>query len=286
MFKEYYRLIKPGIVYGNDIAAIGGFFLAFTTFGAVGFVTFLGMLVGLSLVIASGCVFNNYIDRDIDKKMARTKKRPLIVGTISAQNALWFASLLGSSGLAILYLFTNSLAMWLALTLHISYVVFYGYAKRRSTLGAVVGSIPGALPPVIGYVAITGSLDFATLTLFAALVCWQMPHFYSIAIYRAKEYSAAGIPVLPLKKGVHITKIYILLYITAFGIAASLLTLLGYTGFIYMTFIIALTFAWLYKGFKGFDSANDAKWARGMFGFSLIVMLSFSGAIALGPLLP
>ncbi|HEX6462715.1 MAG TPA: heme o synthase [Candidatus Saccharimonadales bacterium] len=286
MLKEYYSLTKPGIVYGNGLVAVSGFLLAFFTFGPASFGTFFSMLLGLSLVIASGCVFNNYIDRDIDKKMARTKKRPLITGAISPQQALWFASLLGVGGLSVLYLFVNPLTMWLALALHVTYVVLYGYVKRHSTLGTVVGSVPGALPPVIGYVAITNNLDAAALILFATMVCWQMPHFYAISIYRAKEYASAGIPVLPLKKGIHLTKVYMLFYIVAFGVTASLLTFFEYTGFVYITLVIILTILWLYKSVKGFQVDNSMKWARTMFGLSLIVLLGLSGAIAFGAVLP
>lgn len=282
-FKTYYQLTKPGIIRGNAITAIGGFLLA--SRGTFHLETFLGMLLGISLVIASACVVNNYIDRSIDAKMQRTKKRALVTGTVTVKNALVYASLLGFLGLVCLS-FTNLLTISLAIIGYIFYVVIYGYAKRRSSLGTVVGSVSGAIPIVVGYCAVTNAFDFGAILLFLIMVMWQMPHFYAISIYRRQEYKAAGIPVLSLTKGVQTTKIYILLYIIGFSFVSMLLTVFGYTGYIYLLVMLCLSLYWLRMAMLGFRTKDDDKWARKVFGFSLIVLLIFSVLISVEVWLP
>ncbi len=281
--KEYYHLTKPGIIKGNALAAIAGYFLASKGIGYDGIV-FVAMLTGLSLVIASGCVFNNYIDRDIDKKMARTKKRALVNGSISASYALVFATVLGLTGLALLGLFTNILTMLVALTGFFFYVVVYGIGKRATVHGTVIGSISGAIPPVVGYTAVSNTLDVGALLLFIILTLWQMPHFYAIAMFRLKDYQAAGIPVLPAVHGMRATKIQILVYIAAFVFATASLTIFDYTGIAYACLMSVVSLAWFYRGVIGFKAVDDIKWARQMFGFSLIVLLIFCGSIVLDSL--
>ncbi len=236
--------------------------------------------------VASGCVFNNYIDRGIDQKMARTKKRALATGAVSGRAALLYATILGGLGFLILALFTNPLTVAVGAVGMVFYVIIYGVVKRVSTLGTVVGSIPGALPPVAGYVAVTGNLDGAALLLFLIMVVWQMPHFYAISVFRIKDYTAAALPVLSVKKGIRVTKIYIMLYILAYILVAPLLTLLGYTGFTYLLVMGLIGLAWFWKGIENYSVGDGQAWARKMFGFSLIVLLTFSLMISVDAWLP
>lgn len=282
-FKRYYYLTKPGIIRGNVITAAAGFLLASKNEFHLG--TFIAMLVGISLVIASACVLNNYIDRKIDAKMERTKKRALVSGSISVQNAIVFASILGFGGLVSLS-FTNLLAICLALIGVVFYVVFYGIAKRKTVHGTLVGSVSGAIPISVGYCAASGAFDIGAILLFLVLVFWQMPHFYAIAIYRKKDYQAAGIPALPIEKGNHSTKIQIVLYIIAFIIASYTLMVFGYTGYTYLLVMALLGVWWLRMAVQGFSTKDDEKWAKKVFGFSLIVLLAFSVMIAVEVLLP
>lgn len=275
---QYYKLTKPGIIYGNSIAAIAGFLLASKTNINPGLG--LAMLVGISLIIASGCVVNNYIDRNIDSKMKRTKGRALVVGQIPARNAIIFAIILGIVGSLSLAIFTNWLTLGVALTGYFFYVVMYSIWKRRSVHGTVVGSISGAVPPVVGYVAVTNNFDLGALLLFLVLVFWQMPHFYSIALYRAKEYSAASLPVMSVVYGAHKTKLYIIGYVVTFIIVSLLLAPLGYANNLYLIVMTLLGFLWLRKGLGGFKTKDTEKWARGMFGLSLMVLMGFSIMIA------
>jgi protoheme IX farnesyltransferase len=248
--------------------------------GQVNYGLFAATLVGLSLVIASACVTNNYLDRGIDAKMSRTKKRALVVGAISSQQAIIYAAVLGLLGAGILAWFTNLLALWVAIFGFFAYVALYGLAKRHSVYGTEVGSISGAIPPVVGYVAVAGHFDAAALILFLILVTWQMPHFYAIAIFRRTDYAAAHIPVLPVKRGLRATKIRMLIYIVAFIVATHALTAFGYSSHAYMVIAALLGVIWLGLCVRGFWAKDDIKWARRMFAFSLVVITVLSVAIA------
>ena len=175
MFKLYYQLTKPGIVYGNAIAAVSGFFLAAK--GHINLQLFIGMLTGVCFVIASSGVFNNYIDRGIDRKMERTKKRALAAGLISVKSALIYGLALGIAGFAILSFFTNLLTVALGLIGVFFYLVMYGIWKRKSIHGTIIGSISGSIPLVAGYCTVTNRFDIGAGILFLILAIWQMPHF-------------------------------------------------------------------------------------------------------------
>ena len=277
MPKAYVLLAKPGIVMGNAITAIAGFALA--SKGQFNWGLFLATLAGLSLVIGSACIFNNYIDRNIDLKMERTKARALAVGAISVERALFFAVCLLLSGIAVLTAATNPLSVLIALFGFFSYVLLYSFSKYRTIHGTLIGSLSGSVPPVVGYVAVSGQLDLTALTFFTMMVLWQMPHFFAIAIYRLKDYESAGIPVLPVKKGVHATKIQMMLYIIGFIAVSVLLSWVGEMGILYLLTAIALGLGWLWFSIIGFQSGNDRQWARKMFVASLVVIVGLSAAI-------
>src|SRR3990167_1364451 len=196
MIRAYYMLTKPGIILGNIITTTAGFFLA--SKGHVNWVLFLFTFFGLSLLIGSACVFNNYIDRKYDKKMERTKNRALAKGLIAPWKALVFGSFLAVLGAFLLFTYINFIAATLSIIGFVVYVTMYSFYKYHSSHGTLVGSLAGAIPPVVGYIAASFHLDLGAVLLFLILVFWQMPHFYSIAIYRMREYAAAGVPVLPL----------------------------------------------------------------------------------------
>ena len=270
MIKTYYKLTKPGIIFGNAITAAGG--IALASRGHIDFWLFLATIVGLSLIVASACVFNNYIDREADQKMSRTRNRALVTQAISPKQALVFAVILGLCGILVLGFFTNLLTLAVALIGVFVYVFLYTFSKYRTSYGTLIGSIAGGVPPVVGYCAVTNHFDSGALVLFLIIALWQMPHFFAIAMYRCADYAAASIPVLPVKKGMHTTKIHMLVYIIAFIIATLMLTLCGYTGYIYFWVAALLGSAWLWLCIKGFKSTNDVRWARQMFSLSLVVV--------------
>ena len=279
--KRYYELAKPGIIYGNLVTALGGFFLASRTSFHLGLL--LAMVLGLALVIGSACVFNNYTDRGIDATMKRTAKRALVSGTISGPHALVYGAILGVLGVLLLAFGTNLLTAVIALAGHLMYIGPYGYFKRRSVHGTLVGSLPGAVPPVVGYCAVTGQIDAAAAALFFILIFWQMPHFYAIAMYRLNDYIQADIPVLPAVRGMAETRRQILLYVLAFVLSISLLKVFGYAGYSFLTGAAGLGIAWLVIGLK---KLPDELWGREMFRFSLIVITALSTLFAVGPHLP
>lgn len=284
MVKTYLLLTKPGIIAGNLIVTIAGFLLA--SDGRIKSGLLLATILGLGMVIASACVFNNYIDRGIDKKMARTQKRVQAWRHISGPRALIFASLLGIGGALILAQFTNNIAFWVAMTGFLFYVVIYGFWKRRSVYGTIIGSISGAVPPVVGYSAASGRLDSTALLFFLILVLWQMPHFFAIAIYRFKDYEAAGLPVMPVKKGLLNTKINILIYTIGFIGAALALAIFSFVGYTYFAVVCLLGLYWLGLCITGFKAADERLWAKRMFRYSLVVITSLSLVLSMNSWLP
>jgi protoheme IX farnesyltransferase len=268
--KTYIKLTKPGIIMGNAITAAAGFMLASRNYFNPWL--FLAALGGLSLIVGAGCVLNNYMDRDTDKKMTRTQNRALATGAVSTKNALIFGVALLAIGSAALILFTNMLTLSVALAGFVIYVFFYGLLKYRTVYGTEIGSIAGAVPPVVGYCAVTQQFDGGALLLFLIIALWQMPHFFAIALYRSKEYAAASIPVLPLVKGINITKIRMALYTVAFIASTILLTFFGYTGYAYLSVSVILGVIWLALCIKGFKAVSNEKWAHKMFRYSLIVV--------------
>ncbi|UZJ59664.1 heme o synthase [Pseudomonas sp. KU26590] len=278
--KHFIQITKPGIIFGNVLSVAGGFFLA--SKGHVDIGLFLAAVIGTSLVVASGCVFNNCIDRDIDVKMERTKNRVLVQGLVSVKLALIYATVLGIVGVGLLYTKANALAALFAVIGFVIYVGFYSlYLKRRSVHGTLVGSLSGAMPPVIGYVAVSNTFDLAALTLLVMFSLWQMPHSYAIAIFRFNDYRAASIPVLPVKRGIRVAKRHILIYILAFLLATLMLTFGGYAGLNYLAVAAAMGMYWLYMAWTGYKAKDDTVWARKLFVFSIFTITALSVAMSL-----
>lgn len=270
----YYRLTKPGIIYGNLLTVIAGYFFANTR--PISWMSFAGVVFGTTGVIASACVVNNYIDRRIDRRMQRTKKRALVVGSITPRAALMFAGMLGLSGFAVLALYTNPLTVGVGVIGFIDYVIAYTYIKRHSVYGTLVGTICGAMPIVAGYTAATGIIDANVALLFASMVFWQMVHFYAIAMYRAPEYAAAHIPVMPLVRGKDRTRLHMMYYIAAFLAAVIALHLYGSAGIVFLVVMISLGVRWFIFAARAYHEKQSDAWARRMFGQSLQVLLGMS----------
>ena len=275
MIKQYLLVTKPGIIFGNLVSVIGGFFLA--SKGSLDLPLFLATITGVSLVIASGCAFNNYIDQDIDRIMERTKNRVLVQGLLSPKVTLVYATLLGLVGVALLDIVANRLAALLAVMGFVVYVGLYSlWLKRKSVYGTLIGSLSGAAPPVIGYCAVSNQFDMAALILLLIFSLWQMPHSYAIAIFRFKDYQSASIPVLPVKYGISVTKNHIFRYILAFAVATLMLTLSGYAGYSYFVVAALISVGWLAMAQAGFKTTNEQVWAKKLFMFSIIAITTLS----------
>lgn len=282
VIKDYLKLTKPGVLFGNVLTAVAGFL--FASINGFHTSTFVAMLVGTTLVIASACCLNNYLDQDIDARMERTKTRPLIAGTVSARGALLFGILLGLVGFAVLLSFTDILVFWLGVIGFVTYVWLYGaFTKRQSVHGTLVGSVSGAIPIISGYVAVAHTVDINAALLFLILFFWQEPEFYSIAVYRRKEYQAAGIPVISVMRGVKRAKQEIFAYTVLFVITTLLLAIVGSAGYTYLVVMVLLGVYWIRIGLKGLQPDSKAAWARKMFHASLNVLLIFCLLISLNP---
>lgn len=279
----YIMLTKPGIVLGNVLAAMGAYFVVRAQFDVA---TFLAMSVGTAFVIAGSCVINNYLDRDIDVYMKRTAKRPSVTGVISARVGLPYAALLLVAGFGLLFWLTPLITALLGLFGALSYVVAYGFAKRKTHWGTFVGAFPGAVPPLAGYVAAAGALDWVAYSLFAMMFTWQMVHFYAITLFRMKEYGAAGIPVLPVAKSIKRTLIEMRLYGLLFVLATIWLTIQNGAGFTFLLIMIPLALYWLLPLNQTIHRDKLLAVARTIFGRSLIVLLAMSTLWALTDLLP
>jgi len=232
-------------------------------------------LIGISFVVASACVFNNILDAKIDSKMERTKNRAMVLRKIKTPNAIVFGIILLILGAIALSHYTNWITFVAAMTGFVVYVFIYTFAKRYTTWGTEIGSISGAIPPLVGYLAISNYIDIGAIILFLIFVFWQMPHFYAIAIYRLNEYKQAGIPVLPAVKGIKRTKINILIYIILFMGTITILNIFGYAGNLYIILMLIMSLTWLWMAIKGFKVTDDIKWAKKMFKLSLIIVLAF-----------
>lgn len=281
----YYQLTKPGVLYGNVLTAAAGFFLAAA--GKVNWWLFVAAIVGMTLVIASACVINNYLDRDIDSIMERTKKRPSVTGVIVPLRILWFGIILGVLGFVDLLLWTNYLVVIIGVIGFTTYVWLYGaLSKRRSIHGTLVGSVSGAMPIAGGYAAVAGRIDVGIIIVFLMLFFWQFPEFYSIAIYRRKEYAAAHVPVMSVVKGVNSTIRQIFVYTVLYVVSTLLLTIFRYTGIVYFVVMGVVGLYWIYLAYQGFGHKKPEVWAKQMFRFSMWTILLLCVMVSVGPLLP
>lgn len=283
--RDYYKLTKPGVLFANALSSSAGFL--FAAAGHIDLLLFLWLTIGMTLVIASACVLNNFLDQDIDKLMTRTKKRPLIQGKVSGSGAVIFSMILGILGVVTLWLTTSMLVTVIAIVGFVTYVVLYGmWSKRQSVHGTLVGSVSGAIPILAGYVAAAGAIDAGAVLVFLVLFFWQMPEFYSIAIYRRDEYKKAGVPVISVVRGIGRTKKEIFVYTVAFVFCSLLIPVFGYAGYIYMVVMALLGAYWIKLGADGLRTKDSEKWARKMFHFSLIILLVFCFLISVEALLP
>jgi protoheme IX farnesyltransferase len=279
----YYQLTKPGIIMANAMTAAAGY--VFAVHWHLHIVPLAALVTGTSLIIASACVWNNYIDRDIDKLMVRTSRRAIPSGKVRGWQAWPYASILGTICFAALA-FTNRITVLIGIAALVSYVIFYGFAKRHTEYGTLVGTIPGAASLVAGYTTVAGRLDSGALLLFLIMLAWQMPHFYAIAIRRHDEYAAAGLPVWPVKRGILSAKRHIILFIILFIAANCLLTVFGYTGYVFAVVMGAMGVRWLQLSYRGFKAVDTTVWAKQTFLFSLATLLVLCIMLPLGVLLP
>lgn len=268
-WKDYLILSKQGIVISNLIPTFAGIYLAafYTSRGLVTHIPeMIFALIGTALLMAGSCALNNYVDRDIDIIMERTKNRPSVNGRFSARQILIYGLIVSALGVGFLSLTTATAAVIGIVGLFIYVVLYSMWTKRTTSLNTIVGSFSGAVPPLIGWAAIDGSLHPYAWILFLIMFFWQPPHFLALAMRRVEEYRAAGVPMLPVVAGFEMTKRQIVLYVAPL-VPISLM--LYEFGIIYTIVAAALGIGWLIVGLAGFKMKEDMKWARWMFVYSL-----------------
>lgn len=284
MLREYYRLTKPGIVYANVLTAVAGFLLASGTHVEIR--VLLAMVFGIGLIIVSACVANNYMDRSVDAMMKRTRRRALVTGTIKPWQASVFMLVAGVAGVVLLIAGTNMLTLTIGLVAFVDYVFLYGWAKRRTALSTLVGSISGSACIVAGYTSVVNRFDATALMLFVMMTAWQMPHFYAIAVHRQADYRQAGLPVLSVVRGTAAARRHSVVYMVLFLLAVVALRLTGSVGSVFVVVVGIAGLYWLYTGLRPLDSTSPDDWARRVFKTSLTVMMTMSCMVALGGILP
>ena len=285
VIKKYLHVAKPGIIFGNLITTVGAFLLA--SKGRIEIALLLATAIGVTLIVASGCIFNNCIDRNMDRKMARTRNRVLARGLMSPKVAVFYASLLGLTGITLIWKATNMLCLAIVMSGFMIYVGLYSlYLKRNSVYATLIGSLAGATPPLIGYCAVSNRFDMGAVILLSIFSLWQIPHSYALAVFRLKDYTTAAIPILPVKEGILTAKNHIVGYILAFMVATPMLTLGGYTGYNYLAVAAALGLSWLFMAWSGYKTSDDRLWAKRMFVFSVVSITILSVMMAIDFTIP
>ncbi|WP_101758700.1 heme o synthase [Oceanicoccus sp. KOV_DT_Chl] len=268
---DYYELTKPNVVYLMLLTSAIGMFMATT--GAVPLDILILANVGIGLCAACGAVINHLVDQRIDTIMARTHNRPVAQGRITQKQAGVFAAILGVVGMAILLIFINQLTAWLTLFSLIGYAGIYTlWLKRATPQNIVIGGLPGAAPPLLGWTALTGEIHGHALLLVLIVFAWTPPHFWALAINRKDDYAKAAIPMLPVTHGVEYTALHIMLY-TLVLIAISLLPFAtGLSNVLYLAGAVILGVIHLYYSLQ--IMRGDPKAPMATFKFSLVYLMA------------
>lgn len=269
-------LTKPSITRMCLMMAGGGMALAP---GSVGWTTGVSAFVGVGLAVGGANAFNMWWERNTDGLMSRTKRRPLPTGRLSAATAFKFAAGLSLASIVVLALGTNVLTAVLAGLAIFSYVAVYTPLKYKTPSALIIGAIPGAAPPLLGWTAVTDSIDPPAIVLFAILLVWQLPHFIAIAIYRKQEYARAGIKVVPLVRGEPIAKIQAVAWALVLVPLTLLLVPIGGAGLIYFVSAALLGAGFLGWSFTGLDNDAGVRWARNYFFASLVYLPALTLAL-------
>jgi len=269
--QDYYELTKPKVVLLLLLTALVGMCLASDSW--ISWQILAAGLIGIGFLSSAAAVVNHVVDRKIDSKMARTSNRPIAKGKVTPQKALIFAAVLTIVGYAILELWVNRLTAVLTLAGLLGYAVVYTmYLKRATPQNIVIGGLAGAIPPLLGWTAVTGEIHPHALLLVLIVFIWTPPHFWALAIHREKDYARAQVPMLPVTHGIEFTKTSILLYTVLLCVVCLLPYLVGMSGIIYLIGSTLLNAGFLYYAWKlKFTSTEQT--AMQTFKFSIIHLM-------------
>jgi len=244
-WRDYYEMCKPRVVMMMILTSLVGMFLAVP--GMVPMDILIWGNLGIALVAGAGAVVNHLIDRQVDTMMQRTIKRPIPQGKVSPTQALMFALGICVMGMAILLFLVNPLCAWLTLASFVGYAIIYtGFLKRATPQNIVIGGLSGAMPPLMGWSAVSGTIDPNALLLVLIIFAWTPPHFWPLAIHRKSDYAKTDIPMLPVTHGDSLTKLHTLLYTIIMCLVTILPYLTGMSGPLYLASAVALGAGFLY----------------------------------------
>lgn len=283
--RAFYVLTKPRVNTLIVFCAVIGMFLAVPE-GLPDAMTVFAATVGIACVAGAAAAMNCLIEQQIDARMTRTRARPLPRGELSPPEVLLFAGVLGGSGLTLLDQMVNPLTMWLTLATFVGYAVVYTVLlKPRTPQNIVIGGASGAMPPVLGWAAMSGEVSADALLLFLIIFAWTPPHFWALALYRTADYARAGLPMLPVTHGAEFTRLSVLLYtLILFGV-----TLLPFatrmSGALYLGVAVALGLQFIRYAWRLYRDYSDAL-ARRTFRFSIAYLFGLFGALLVDHYLP
>ena len=283
---QLYQLTKPRVVSLIVFCAVIGMFLGTPRTALPGLGLLVAATFGIALVAGAAAVVNCLVEQSIDAVMARTRGRPLPRGQVNSLEALIFAGVVGGSGLWVLNVFVNALTMWLTLATFVGYAIIYTVILKPLTpQNIVIGGASGAMPPVLGWAAVTGEVAPEALLLFLIIFAWTPPHFWALALYRTEDYRKAGLPMLPVTHGREFTLLQVLLY-TVILVACSVMPFIyGMSSWVYLMVAIILGGRFLQYAFQLRRGYSDAL-ARRTFRFSIAYLAFLFAALLVDHYLP
>jgi heme o synthase len=284
LWVQFWRLTKPRVVSLIVFTAVIGMLLAAPVLPRVDLLAF--ATAGIALVAGAAAAFNCLVEQKIDAVMARTRGRPTVMGSITSAQILLGSGVVGGLGLAILWHAVNPLTMWLTLGTFVGYAVIYTVILKPATpQNIVIGGASGAMPPVLGWAAVTGEVSFQPLLLFLIVFAWTPPHFWALALYRSKEYARAGVPMLPVTHGAEYTRLHLLLY-TLLMVATTLLPFAtGMSGYFYLGAVLVLDAVFLAYAIRIWRDYSDALSQR-TFAYSIFYLAMLFAALMVDHYLP
>ena len=277
--RQFYALTKPRVTMLAVFCAVIGMFLA--TPGMVPWRVLFAGTAGIGLLAGAAFAINCLIEQEIDAKMARTRARPLPRGELTSLQTIVFAGVIGGIGMFLLYGYVNALTMWLTFGTFVGYAIIYTVVLKPATpQNIVIGGLSGAMPPLLGWTAVTGEVAPEALLLVLIIYAWTPPHFWALALYRTEDFTRAGLPMLPVTHGQKFTRLHVLLY-TLILIASTLLPFVyGMSGWIYLAAALVLDGMFLYYAVRIYTAYSD-RLAQQTFRYSVVYLAGLFTALLL-----
>ena len=275
--RQFFELTKPRVTLLAVFCAVIGMFLA--TPGMVEPLTLLAGAAGIWILAGAAFAVNCLVEARIDAQMARTRARPMARGDLDSREALIFAAILALIGGALLYFLVNPLTMWLTAATFFGYAFVYTVILKPTTpQNIVIGGLSGAMPPLLGWVAVTGEVASEAVLLVLIIFVWTPPHFWALALYRVEDYKRSGLPMLPVTHGSEFTRLQILLYTILLTATTALPFIIRMSGALYLTAALALGIGFIWYAWKLYRDYTDA-WAKKTFAYSLWYLAALFAAL-------